>query len=83
MLRRSFFKLTGMGVLSLPLMRSGIFDGEAPGPREALPWNHGSPYVGHADKRPHFRGLAPDQIMHEMAHFRTEEPWRRKIVFGL
>ncbi len=83
MLRRNFFKLTGIGILSLPMMKSGIFNRKAPGPHEALPWNHGSPYLGHADMRSSFRGLSPDQVTREMVHFRTAEPWRMKILFGL
>ncbi len=50
-------------------------------PRESSLWIHGSPYLGHSDFRPTLRGLSPEQARLEIAHFRTDEPWRRKILF--
>ncbi len=46
-------------------------------------WTHGSPYLGHSDQRPGFRGLKPEQIRHELIHFHTAEPWRKTLLFRL
>lgn len=83
MLRRDFFKLTAAGFLVLPLMRWSYFGVSKPGPRESSLWIQGSPYLGHSDYRHDFRELTPDEIRQEIVHFRTEEPWRRMILFGL
>jgi hypothetical protein len=84
MLRRDFLKITGMGLLSLPVLG---FDSLGPSPptasRESVIWIHGSPYLGHSDFKRNFRGLSPDEIKQQIIHFRTDEPWRRAILFGL
>jgi hypothetical protein len=83
MLRRDFFKLTASSLLVLPLMKLDNFWVTEPEPRESSLWIQGSPYLGHSDYRHDFRQLTPDEIRHEIVHFRTEEPWRRMILFGL
>lgn len=83
MLRRDFFKLTAAGFLVLPLMKWESFRFSEPGPKESSLWIQGSPYLGHSDYRHDFRELTPAEIRHEIVHFRTEEPWRRMILFGL
>jgi len=83
MLRRDFFKLTGAGFLVLPLMRLDNFGAEKPRQKSSSLWIQGSPYLGHSDYRHDFRKLTPDEIRQEIVHFRTEEPWRRMILFGL
>lgn len=84
MLRRDFLKIIGMGLLSLPVL--GL-DSLGPSPpiasRESAIWIHGSPYLGHSDFKRDFRGLSPDEIKQQIIHFRTDEPWRRAILFGL
>jgi len=83
MLRRDFFKLTASSLLVLPLMKLDNFWVTEPAQRESSLWIQGSPYLGHSDYRHDFRELTPDEIRHEIVHFRTEEPWRRMILFGL
>jgi hypothetical protein len=83
MLRRDFFKLTASSLLVLPLMKLNNFSVRKPAQRESSLWIQGSPYLGHSDYRHDFRELTPDEIKHEIVHFRTEEPWRRMILFGL
>jgi hypothetical protein len=83
MLRRDFFKLTATSLLIFPLMKLENFSLSEPWQRESSLWIHGSPYLGHSDYRHDFRDLTPDEIKHEIVHFRTEEPWRRMILFGL
>ena len=84
MLRRDFLKTTGMGLLSLPVL--GV-DSLSPSPpavlRESAIWIHGSPYLGHSDFKKDFHGLSPAEIKKQITHFRTAEPWRRAILFGL
>jgi len=84
MLRRDFIKVTGLGLLALPVLG---FDSPGPSPpaasREAAIWIHGSPYLGHSDFKRDFRGLSPAEIRQQITHFRTDEPWRRAILFGL
>lgn len=53
------------------------------GPVDSGPWIHGSPYLGHSDFRRDFRGLTPEEARREIVHFRTAEPWRRKILFRI
>jgi hypothetical protein len=60
--------------------RASDFDS---GPVESLLWIHGSPYLGHSDFKSNFRGLTPEEARQEIIHFRTAEPWRRKILFGI
>lgn len=84
MLRRDFLKVAGMGVLASPVLGY-----HSPGP--SLParlgkptiWIHGSPYLGHSDFKRDFRGLSPTEIRQQIVHFRTDEPWRRMILFEL
>ena len=83
MQRRDFFKLTGCAVLALPEMNPRLLGADEGRRSESSPWIHGSPFLGHADMRSHFRGLAADQIAREIVHFRTAEPWRKRILFGL
>ncbi len=83
MLRRDFCKISGLCLLALPALG---WDSPGPSPpweRESALWIHGSPYLGNSDYRKDFRGLSPDEIQNEVIHFRTEEPWRRAILFGL
>ncbi len=54
-----------------------------PGSVESALWIHGSPYLGHSDFRSDFRGLEPEEARREIIHFRTAEPWRRKILFRI
>lgn len=81
MLRRTFIKLSGAGLVALPFLQFNISGSAFPDPRESSLWIHGSPYLGHSDLRWDFRGLSPSEIQAEIAHFRTAEPWRRKILF--
>lgn len=84
MLRREFCKVSGICLLAYPALSWGRRDaGGLRGPKEASLWIHGSPYLGHSDFRTSFRGLSPDGIRHEIVHFRTAEPWRRKVLFSL
>jgi hypothetical protein len=86
MLRRDFLKIGGGSLAALPLMRFTSFEPSESSPpeqRESTLWIHGSPYLGHSDYRKDFRGLTPNEIKSEMTHFRTAEPWRRAILFGL
>ena len=86
MLRRDFCKISGMGLLACPVLRFDSLDPSpppAPAPRETILWIHGSPYLGHSDFRRDFRGLTPEETKYQLAHFRTDEPWRRAILFGL
>ena len=85
MLRRDFCKISGLCLLALPVLG---WDSPGPSPsppwaRESALWIHGSPYLAHSDYKKDFRGLSPDEIKNEVIHFRTEEPWRRAILFGL
>jgi len=54
-----------------------------PGSVESALWIHGSPYLGHSDFKGDFRGLKPEEARREIIHFRTAEPWRRKILFRI
>lgn len=84
MLRRDFLKLTGMGLLCLPVLELDAFGPSPPAlPGDSGIWIHGSPYLGHSDFKRDFRGLSPAEIKQEIAHFRTDEPWRRSILFAL
>jgi hypothetical protein len=84
MRRREFFRVSGMCLLAFPVLRpSWPAPGGPPGPRESAVWIHGSPYLGHSDFRASFRGLSPEGIKREIVHFRTAEPWRRKVLFAL
>jgi hypothetical protein len=83
MLRRDFCKISGLCLLALPVLGWDSPGPSPPSPRESTLWIHGSPYLGHSDYRKDFRGLSPDEIKKEIVHFRTEEPWRRAILFGL
>ncbi len=88
MLRREFIK-DSFAVLAasavIPAWSEAAFGapGPAPGPVDAGLWIHGSPYAGHSDFRRDFRGLTPEEARLEIAHFRTAEPWRRKILFRI
>ncbi len=88
MRRRDFLCLTGatLAAASVIPVLSGTSRSDPPktqSPHETSLWIHGSPYLGHSDLRPDFRGLTPDEARLEIAHFRTDEPWRRKILFQL
>ncbi len=83
MLRRDFCKISGLCLLALPVLGRDSLSPSATPPRESALWLHGSPYLGHSDYRKDFRGLSPDEINNEIIHFRTAEPWRRAILFGL
>jgi hypothetical protein len=84
MQRRDFLKITGLGLLAFPVLEFGSL---GPGPpsfsRESAIWIHGSPYLGHSDFKRDFRGLSPAEIKRQIAHFRTDEPWRRAMLFEL
>ena len=85
MQRRDFLKIGGAGLLSIPLFR--LFESAPPQPPlsvkppEEILWIHGSPYLGHSDVHENFRGLSPQEIQLQIIHFRTPEPWRRKMLF--
>ena len=81
MLRRTFLKLSGAGLVALPLLKYNISGAAFSNPPESSLWIHGSPYLGHSDLRWDFRGLSPSEIQAEIIHFRTAEPWRRQILF--
>jgi hypothetical protein len=86
MMRRDFLKVSGIGLLALPLIKFDSLEtnvSEGLAQRETSLWIHGSPYLGHSDYRKDFRGLSPEEIKQEIAHFRTAEPWRRMILFKL
>jgi len=85
MLRRDFIKVGGAGLAALPLLSFDSLGGRPPAPesRESTLWIHGSPYAGHADPRPSFRGLTPAEALAQIVHFRTAEPYRRTILFQL
>jgi hypothetical protein len=83
MQRRDFFKVSGVNAMALGVLKGTAWAIPGPGFEPSPTWNHGSPYLGHSDRRPHFRGLTPQQIQHEIAHFRTSEEWRRIMLFGL
>jgi hypothetical protein len=84
MWRRDFLKITGMGLLSLPVLGFDSLGSSPPTVSgESAIWIHGSPYLGHSDFKRDFRGLSPDEIRQQIIHFRTDEPWRRAILFGL
>ena len=84
MLRRDFVKVTGMGLLTLPVLGHNSLGPSPPaGAGESAIWIHGSPYLGHSDFKRDFRGLSPAEIKQQITHFRTDEPWRRAILFGL
>ena len=84
MLRRDFFKVTGMGLLTLPILGFDSLSPSPPtGPGESPIWIHGSPYLGHSDFKRDFHGLSPSEIKQQIAHFRTDEPWRRAMLFEL
>jgi hypothetical protein len=73
-----------MGLLSMPILGFVTLSPGPPSfPRESAIWVHGSPYLGHSDFKRDFRGLSPAEIEQQIAHFRTAEPWRRAILFGL
>lgn len=84
MKRRDFLKIGGVGLLSIPFSR--LFGSPPPQPPvsvkpEETLWIHGSPYLGHSDLRENFRGMSPKEIRLQIGHFRTPEPWRRKMLF--
>jgi hypothetical protein len=86
MIRRDFLKVSGIGLLALPLIKFDTPEtnvSEGLGPGETMFWIHGSPYLGHSDYREDFRGLSTEEIIQEITHFRTAEPWRRTILFKL
>ena len=84
--RREFCKIGGLGLLTFPFLPTRWSMEPQPsslrGPEQTL-WFHGSPYLGHSDFRRDFRGLDPCEIRLQIAHFRTAEPWRRKMLFNL
>jgi len=84
MLRRDFLKITGLGLLTLPVLGHNSL---SPGPPAdsggSAIWIHGSPYLGHSDFKRDFHGLSPAEIRQEITHFRTDEPWRRAMLFEL
>jgi hypothetical protein len=84
MLRRDFLVVTGIGLLASPLLGFHSTRPSPPAcPRETAIWIHGSPYLGHSDFKRDFRGLSPAEIRRQIIHFRTDEPWRRTILFEL
>lgn len=91
MRRRDFLCLTGATLAAASVVPalsgtspSDLRNPQSSGsPQETSLWIHGSPYLGHSDLRPSLRGLTPEEARLEIAHFRTDEPWRRKILFQL
>ena len=86
MRRRDFLKVSAAGMAAsslLPGWAKPSFGEADPAGSDSTLWLHGSPYLGHSDFRRDFRGLTPDEARLEIAHFRTDEPWRRKILFRL
>ena len=86
--RREFLKASsvGLGILAFPLVKSHppCLTPQEPSPSLKTPDAlriSGSPYLGHSDYRKHFRGLSLQEIHREIVHFRTEEPWRRILLF--
>lgn len=88
MQRREFFKqsltvLAASAAIPAWPEASVAAPGLGPGPVDPGLWIHGSPYLGHSDFRRDFRGLTPEEARREIVHFRTAEPWRRKILFRI
>lgn len=86
MLRRDFLKgsLAGLAASALlPVLNKDTYGADDPELSDSVLWLHGSPYLGHSDFRRDFRGLTPDKARLEIVHFRTDEPWRRKILFRI
>ncbi len=84
MRRRDFLKASVAGLAASSLLPGWNMDARGsddPALTNSALWFHGSPYLGHSDFRRDFRGLTPDEARLEIAHFRTDEPWRRKILF--
>jgi hypothetical protein len=85
--RREFFRIGGLGLLSIPFLPPLGTPLPPQSPVSAKPeetlWIHGSPYLGHSDFREDFRGLDSASIRLQIVHFRTAEPWRRKMLFNL
>jgi len=85
-LRRDFVKGSAVALAAsalLPAWTSDVRDTVDRGHRDSTLWVHGSPYLGHSDFRRDFRGLTPEEARREIVHFRTAEPYRRKILFRI
>lgn len=82
-LKRSFAVLAASAVIPAWPEASFGAPGLDPESVDSMLWIHGSPYIGHSDYRRDFRGLTPEEARREIIHFRTAEPWRRKILFRL
>ena len=86
MRRRDFFKASAAGLAASSLLpgwtAKSIAATDSFGSESAL-WFHGSPYLGHSDFKRDFRGLTPDEARSEIVHFRTDEPWRRRLLFRI
>jgi hypothetical protein len=85
--RRDFFKIGGASFAAFSLLAPlktgpGQHDPEYEG-QPSTTWITGSPYLGHSDYRKSFRNLSFDEIQRELIHFRTEEPWRTRKLFGV
>ena len=86
MRRRDFLKASAASLAVSSLLPVWNMDARGADDRaltDSTLWFHGSPYLGHSDFRRDFRGLTPDEARLEIAHFRTAEPWRRKILFRI
>jgi hypothetical protein len=85
MRRRNFCKVCGVSLLAIPFLNHDftVSSNGAIAAGEAVPWIQGSPYLGHSDCRMDFHGLSLPETLEEITHFRTSEPWRRKILFSL
>ena len=85
MLRREFCKIFGLSCMALPF--AGHSFSRNIRSRQAItesePWFHGSPYLGHSDRRISLHGLTQGQVWQEIVHFRTAEPWRQRILFKI
>lgn len=84
MRRRDFLKASAAGLAAssvLPSWAKDSFGAAGPAGSDSSLWIHGSPYLGHSDFRRDFRGLTPEEARSEITHFRTDEPWRRRILF--
>ena len=83
MLRRDFMKIGGAGIMALPLRNWPLPEALAGEPREEILWIHGSPYARHPGLRSHSGETTPSETWAAIVHFRTAEPYRRRILFGL
>ena len=81
--RRTFLKTGSLNAVALSMMKWTSWNKPESVQAVSPLWIHGSPYLGHSDLRPHFRGLTPRQIQHELNHFHTTEAWRRVKLFKL